>query len=235
MSIDALVVQKIGCAVEFNCKNPDYFLINPIETPKKEGTLITLVYFKGKHEYCQGNARYASAFRFINSVGEYSLGVLYDYNNSGILVDIGIHRDKYIAIDTDKMIAVTLRYKFGEIYECLINGSKYTYSVPYTGFDVSKTVNIGIGASYEVNSIKYYCLNGYIYLILWYNRLVENVNELLSNYPNILTKDLVLWLDPRTYDESAGKWYDLSGKDNHATAYGNPTKVSLKRAEVIVK
>jgi len=112
-----------------------------------------------------------------------------------------------------------------------INGEKYVKTIDRTTiFDSSNALKIGW--YYET-----YYFDGLIDEVRIYNRALSD-SEIKWNYQNPddpITDGLVLWLDARTYDPSTGIWYDLSGQDNHGTAYGNPQKVRLVDEEVIVK
>ena len=233
MSIDALAKQKIGCAVEFD--GSTYFDVKNADSlnPKAEISLITLCYFTG-------NTRGIS----MNKEGFYRA---FDYTPvpNRFEWDLGSGTGWYIyAIDFNPPLKIKNNWicifqrinwlnGWAEIY---FNTSLFEHKTFSGRFASDNDKDLYIGC-YNPNAVNPFYYNGLISLNIIYGRVlsISEFKNILYNYPNIPTKDLVLWLDARTYDESAGKWYDLSGKGNHATAYGNPTKVSLKRAEVIVK
>jgi len=61
----------------------------------------------------------------------------------------------------------------------------------------------------------------------------SELNWNLLNPDRPITDNLVLWLDPRTFDASAGMWWDLSGNSNNCTIYGSLTKTRIVPSEVI--
>ncbi|MCD6131816.1 MAG: LamG domain-containing protein [Candidatus Hydrothermae bacterium] len=77
--------------------------------------------------------------------------------------------------------------------------------------------------------------NGKIYLILIYNTALTDA-EIKALYNDPLhpprRQNLVLWLAPGSIDAVTGKWYDLSGNDNHGTIYG--ATVVEEEEEVLV-
>ncbi len=228
MSIDALVVQKIGCAVEFNKDNPDYFLIPNSESLRPENaiTMVALVYPT-------------------DATGTPDLirrGIGFELQLTGLkYLSTCINTGSWNCKNTAPYVAKLNAWNYccgmynsniGKI-KTIINFSAVEANIPKAKIN-NDTSYIGIGRNPQVDKYRF---DGYMAVVLMYAEELSDsqLKSILYNYPNIPTKGLVLWLDARTYDESAGKWYDLSGKGNHATAYGSPAKVSLKRAEVIVK
>jgi|Deesub1362A_J573_1020465.scaffolds.fasta_scaffold00330_88 hypothetical protein len=101
------------------------------------------------------------------------------------------------------------------------------------GINTSNATITGIGANGTGTS---WFLNGQIAHVSIYNRALSDaeIKYLYQNPFDPLDDDsLVLWLNPAGIDTTNGKWWDLSGNDNHGTIYG-ATEVSLVSSEVSV-
>jgi len=102
-----------------------------------------------------------------------------------------------------------------------VNGVKITYN--YLGTQTPNLQPTRFRIGYAPSAESYF--RGFIAFIRVYNRTLSP-DEITWNYQhpeNPVRNGLVLWLAPRSYDPTTGKWYDLSGNGNDGTAYGGVT------------
>jgi len=127
-----------------------------------------------------------------------------------------------VSLQTGVWYHIVVVYSGGTSVTAYVNGTGYSSSLLQTP---SFTPQVGyVGAWWGG-----YVFNGVIRSVQVYNRILSpsDVQQLFTRLDSPPTNGLVLWLAPWSFDPVAGKWYDLSGNGNHATAYGGATCVKL--------
>ena len=228
MAIEGLVIQKIGYAVKFDQTKYSRATGSAVGFEGREYTLIAFMFVQSRPTggYMLNYNPPSGGFGLYKATA----------TQLGYLSNTSLHTwrtIKWFSNPRDKWYVFTMKYSYKEeLVRVYVDGSLYTSFGDSGTFVEDKSLVLGWDTTGVVDRYATFDLAA----MLFYNRaLSDSEIKYISYNPNKpITKDLVIWLDARTFDEGAGKWYDLSGKGNHFTV-ANCERVMLKKAEVTVK